>query len=48
MGTGQIDYRAVLKAAQEIGLDRYYIEDETTDPLDKIAQSIRFLETVRY
>lgn len=48
VGTGQIDYRAVLQAAQEIGLDRYYIEDESTDPLGNIPKSIRFLETVRF
>ena len=48
VGTGQIDYRAVLKAAQEIGIDRYYIEDETVNPFNNIEQSIRFLETVRF
>jgi sugar phosphate isomerase/epimerase len=48
VGTGLIDYPGVLRAAQEIGLDRYYIEDETTDPFDNIAQSIQFLRTVRY
>jgi sugar phosphate isomerase/epimerase len=47
-GQGQIDYRAVLKAAQEVGLDRYYIEDETLNPFPAMAQSIQFLETVRF
>ena len=47
-GQGQIDYRAVLKAAQDVGLDRYYIEDETMNPFQAMAQSIRFLETVRF
>ena len=47
-GQGQIDYRAVLRAAKEVGLDRYYIEDETINPLAAIAQSIQFLETVRF
>jgi sugar phosphate isomerase/epimerase len=48
VGTGQIDYRAVLRTAKDIGLDRYYIEDETSDPFATIPQSIRWLETVRY
>ncbi|MDP9347546.1 MAG: sugar phosphate isomerase/epimerase, partial [Gemmatimonadota bacterium] len=48
VGTGQIDWRAVLRAAREIGLDRYYIEDETADPFGSVAQSIRFLQTVKY
>lgn len=48
VGTGQIDYRAVLRAARDVGLDRYYIEDETSDPFPSIAQSIQFLQTVRF
>ena len=48
VGSGQIDYRAVLKAAQDVGLERYYIEDETLDPFAAIAQSIRWLETVEF
>jgi sugar phosphate isomerase/epimerase len=48
VGTGQIDYRAVLEAAEEIGLERYYLEDETADQFGNVAQSIRFLEAVEY
>ncbi|HET6569389.1 MAG TPA: TIM barrel protein [Rhodothermales bacterium] len=48
VGTGQIDYRGVLNAAQDIGLDEYYIEDETTDPFGNIPQSVSWLETVAY
>jgi len=48
VGSGQIDYRAVLRAAEEIGLDRYYIEDETSAPFTTIPQSTRWLETVKY
>lgn len=48
VGSGQIDYRAVLRAAKEIGLERYYIEDETSDPFATIPTSVRWLETVRF
>lgn len=48
VGTGQINYREVLKAAQEIGLDKFYIEDETRDPFGSVAQSLRFLQTVDF
>lgn len=48
VGEGQLDYPAVLRAAQEIGLARYYIEDETTDPMANIPTSIRFMETVQF
>jgi sugar phosphate isomerase/epimerase len=48
VGTGSIDYKAVLKAAKEIGLEKYYIEDETKDPFTTVPQSIRWLESVKY
>lgn len=48
VGTGMIDYAAVLQAAEEIGVERYYIEDESTDPIGNIPQSIQFLEQVTY
>jgi sugar phosphate isomerase/epimerase len=47
-GTGMIDYKAVLKAAKEIGLEKYYIEDETIDPFATVPQTIRWLESVKY
>lgn len=48
VGAGQIDYPAVLQAAAEIGMDRYYIEDESTAPLENIPVSIDYLETLSY
>ena len=47
-GTGQTDYRAVLRAAKEVGVEKYYLEDETARPFDTVPVSIRWLETVRY
>ena len=48
VGEGQIDYRGVLRAAGEIGVEEYYIEDETAHPFSTMPQSIRWLEAVRY
>lgn len=48
VGTGQIDYAAVLQAAEEVGVERYYIEDESPDPMGNIPQSIDFLEQVAF
>jgi sugar phosphate isomerase/epimerase len=48
VGAGQIDYRAVLRAAREVGVERYFIEDETAAPFATIPVSTRWLETVRF
>ena len=48
VGTGQIDYRAVLRAAQEIGVEQYFLEDETSAPFTTLPQSVQWLETVRF
>ena len=47
-GTGQTDYRAVLRAAKEVGVERYYLEDETARPFETVPLSVRWLEAVRF
>jgi sugar phosphate isomerase/epimerase len=48
VGAGQIDYRAVLRAAREVGVRHYYVEDETRDPFASVPQSTRWLGAVRF
>ena len=48
LGTGQIDYRGVLRAAREIGVDKYFVEDETAEPFATLPLTVHWLETVRY
>ncbi len=48
VGTGQIDFRAVLRAAKEVGVERFYVEDETAQPFATIPVSTRWLEAMRY
>jgi len=48
VGQGRIDYPAVLRVAAELGVEHYYIEDETTDPKANIPISIRYMETVQF
>ncbi len=47
VGSGQIDFPAVLKAAVKAGVARYYVEDESADPLAHIPQSLAFLERLK-
>jgi sugar phosphate isomerase/epimerase len=48
VGQGQIDWRAVLKAAQKAGVEYYFIEDEAKSAVDQIPQSLRYLEQLRW
>jgi sugar phosphate isomerase/epimerase len=43
VGTGQIDWPAVFKAAKASGGEIYYIEDESTVPWEQIPQSLDYL-----
>jgi sugar phosphate isomerase/epimerase len=47
VGTGQIDWPAVLRAAQKAGARLYYVEDESTDPLGHIPTSVAYLEGLK-
>ena len=48
VGSGKIDYRGVLRAAKETGVEYYFIEDETRDPFTTVPVSVKWLEGVRY
>jgi sugar phosphate isomerase/epimerase len=48
VGEGQIDWPAVLKAAQAAGIEYYFIEDEAKTAVEQIPQSLRYLESVKF
>jgi sugar phosphate isomerase/epimerase len=48
MGTGQIDYRRVLPAAEKAGVKWYFIEDESPTSEQQIPQSLRYLKEVKW
>jgi len=48
IGSGQADYPAILKTAQEIGIKHYFIEDESPDVLTQIPKSLKYLSTVEF
>jgi sugar phosphate isomerase/epimerase len=47
VGTGAIDFPAILRAARAAGPQFYYIEDESADPLTHIPLSVTYLENVK-
>ncbi|MEO5814653.1 MAG: sugar phosphate isomerase/epimerase [Gemmatimonadaceae bacterium] len=48
IGEGQVNWSNVMAAAQKDGLELYYLEDETPDPIINVPKSITFLERLKY
>lgn len=47
LGTGQIDIRAVLIASKKANVEHYYIEDESTEVITQVAQSLVYLKKLK-
>jgi sugar phosphate isomerase/epimerase len=47
LGTGQINIRAVLIAAQKAGVKHYYLEDESKNVLIQVPQSLAYLKSLK-
>jgi sugar phosphate isomerase/epimerase len=48
LGTGQVDWPAVLAAARRHGVKYYFIEDESPTAAEQIPQTLKFLEQVKF
>jgi sugar phosphate isomerase/epimerase len=48
LGSGQVDWPALLQAAQKVGVKYYFIEDESPTVVQQIPQSLRFLEQLEF
>ena len=48
LGTGQMDWPKILKAAKKSGVKHYFIEDESASSVQQIPQSLKYLEAVRW
>jgi sugar phosphate isomerase/epimerase len=48
IGTGQVDWPALLRASQKAGVKYYFIEDESPSVLEQIPQSLKYLEQVKF
>jgi sugar phosphate isomerase/epimerase len=47
LGTGMVDWPAVLSAAAKVGVEHYFIEDESPTVTDQIPQSLKYLESLK-
>jgi sugar phosphate isomerase/epimerase len=48
IGQGQVNWADLMKAAQKDGLEFYYLEDETPDPVNNVPPSISYLERLKF
>lgn len=48
LGSGQMDYPAILRAAQKAGVKYYFIEDESPSVHEQLPQSLKFLKAVKW
>lgn len=48
IGTGQMDWPAILAAAKKSGVTWYFIEDESPTAAEQIPQSLKFLAGVKF
>ncbi|HEY5078203.1 MAG TPA: sugar phosphate isomerase/epimerase [Opitutaceae bacterium] len=46
VGSGQVDWPSVLKEAQAVGVQWYFIEDESETPLENIPKSVAYIKSL--
>jgi sugar phosphate isomerase/epimerase len=47
LGTGRVDLPAILREAAQVGVERYYVEDESDKAHEQIKKDLHYLKTVR-
>jgi len=47
LGTGELNLPAILKEAKRIGIKHYFIEDESSNVIIQVPQSIQYLRTLK-
>lgn len=46
LGTGDVNIAEVMKAAREVGIKHYFIEDESSRALEQVPQSVAYLKSI--
>ena len=47
LGTGELDIPAILKEAKKVGIKHYFIEDESSNVILQVPQSISYLKSLK-
>lgn len=48
LGTGQLDMPGILKEGRRIGIEHYFIEDESSRVVEQVPLSIAYLRSLKY
>jgi sugar phosphate isomerase/epimerase len=48
LGTGQLNFPGILKAAKKAGIKHYFIEDESPAAAEQIPESLKYLKRVKW
>jgi len=48
LGTGQMDWKAILATAKKVGIKHYFIEDEAPTAAEQIPQTMKFLKEISW
>lgn len=46
LGTGQVDFPALIRAAEDSAVENYYIEDETVDVVSRVPVSRYYIQSI--
>ena len=47
VGSGAVDWKAMISAAERAGIEYYFIEDETADPMSNVPVSLAYLKALK-
>ena len=47
VGTGELDMPAIMKEAKKIGIKHYFLEDESSNIITQLPQSIAYLKSLK-
>lgn len=47
LGTGELNLPAILKEAKKVGIKHYFIEDESSNVITQVPQSIQYLKNLK-
>lgn len=48
LGTGELNIPGIIKEANKLGIKYMFIEDESSDPLYQVPESIKYLKSLKY